>query len=83
MNSISANIIEQVSEELDVSLPFCYLIVALIGFLFLFALLSWIFGHKRRKRRELALQGYKLCPVCGGTNKPDAIICEFCDESLD
>jgi hypothetical protein len=80
---ISGNIIEQVSEDLDLSLTFCYIIILLLVFVFIFAVLSWILGRKRRMEREAARRGYKVCPVCGGKNSVDAILCDYCDESLD
>ncbi|UCG70629.1 MAG: hypothetical protein JSV09_06320 [Thermoplasmata archaeon] len=79
--SISANIIEDISKDIGVSTTFCYIIVAFLVLTVIFAIISWIIGGRRR-RKELREMNKKVCPACGGDNKPDDLLCKYCEEML-
>lgn len=78
---IPANIIEDISQNLGVSLTFCYIIIAILALTIVFAIISWIIGGRRRKK-EIRESMKKICPGCGGENDPDAILCKYCEEML-
>lgn len=81
MSSIFANIVDDISNDLGVSSTFCYIIIILLILTIAFAIISWIIGGSRR-RREIREMKKKICPSCGGENKPDALLCKYCDEML-
>lgn len=78
---IYANIFDDISADLGVSTTFCYLIAGILGLTILFAVISWLISGKRRKKELKELQK-KICPACGGENKPDALLCKYCEEML-
>jgi ribosomal protein L40E len=78
---ITANIIDDISHDIGVSPTFCYIIIAILGLTIIFAVIGWIIGGKRRKKERYDTKK-KICPACGGENKPDALLCRFCDEML-
>ena len=80
-NQIPAGIIEDISSDMNVSPTFCYVIVGILVLTFAFAFIGWIVG-KRRRKKERYQSKKKICPACEGENKPDALLCEYCDEML-
>ena len=76
-----AGVIEDIASEMGTSTTFCYLIVAILALTAIFAILGWIAGKRRRRKEKLELNK-KVCPACGGDNKPDALLCRFCEEML-
>ncbi len=76
-----ANIVEDWSSELGVAPTFCYLIIAIFGLTVAYALISWIMSTRREKKHVRKLSMIK-CPGCGGDNKPDALLCKYCEEIL-
>ncbi|UCE73982.1 MAG: hypothetical protein JSV56_13335 [Methanomassiliicoccales archaeon] len=78
---ITANIIDDISQDLGVSQTFCYVIIAILALTIVFGIISWIVGGRRRKK-ELLDAKKKICPGCGGENKPDALLCKYCEEML-
>lgn len=78
---IPAGIIEDLSSDMNVSPTFCYVIVGILALTFAFAIIGWIAGKSRRKKERYQSKK-KICTACGGENKPDALLCKYCDEML-
>jgi hypothetical protein len=55
--------------------------VGILALTFAFAIIGWIAG-KRRRKKERYKSKIKICPACEGENKPDALLCKYCDEML-
>lgn len=80
-HQIPAGIIEDIASDLNVSPTFCYVIVGILALTFAFAIMAWISGIRRRKKERYDSKK-KICPACEEENKPDALLCEYCDEML-
>lgn len=73
--------ISDTAKDLGVSETFCLLIIGILVLTAIFAFIAWIVGGRRLKKERRA-KNKKICPVCGGENPPDALLCTFCDEML-
>jgi hypothetical protein len=73
--------VDDISSDLGVSTTFCYVLIGILALTFAFAIIGWIAGGRRRKRERYGLTK-KICPGCGGENKPGTLLCKFCDEML-
>lgn len=81
LGPISASMIDDVSSELGVSITFCYVLIGIMALTIVFAIVAWVAGGRRRKREKFEATK-KVCPSCGGDNKPDDLLCKHCDEMI-
>jgi hypothetical protein len=75
------DLISDTAKDLGVSETFCLVIIGILVLTIIFVIIAWLAGG-RRLRKERRAKNKKICPVCGGENPPDALLCTFCDEML-